>query len=120
MRCALIALFSAADDKEPLPAPTVLMSPVALPIVVDGRLVNFVFVTMRLGLLPTGDIPRLRAKEPYYRDALVRAAYRTPFVRDDNYAAIDEEKMKAALLRGAAASAALRSLGWDHRGAPTI
>lgn len=92
----------AADKKEEPPSPTVLMSPVALPIIVDGRLVNYVFVTMRLGLLPTGDIPRLRAKEPYYRDALVRAAYRTPFVRDDNYAAIDEGKMKAALLRGAA------------------
>ncbi len=32
----------------------------------------------------------------------MRAAYRTPFVRDDNYAAIDEAKMTAALLRGAA------------------
>jgi len=113
MRCALIALLFAAvslgagpagaADKEPLPAPTVLMSPVALPIVVDGRLVNYVFVTLRLGLLPTGDIPRLRAKEPYFRDALVRSAHRTPFVRNDNYAAIDDAKMKAALMQDCAA-----------------
>lgn len=113
MRRALILLLmavsfagsgaTAATDKEAPPAPTVLMSPVALPIVVDGRLVNYVFVTLRLGLLPTGDIPRLRAKEPYFRDALVRAAHRTPFVRNDNYAAIDDVRMKATLMREAAA-----------------
>ncbi len=113
MRRAPIALFLAAlsimpglaiaGEKPPAPVnPTVLMSPVALPVVVDGRLVNYIFVTMRIGLSATADPPAMRAKEPYFRDALVRAGHRTPFVRQDNYAILDDNLMKAALLREAA------------------
>lgn len=113
MRRALIALLlaaafvqaapaRAADKKDDPPSPTVLMLPVALPVIVDGRLVNYVFVSLRLGLAPGGDIPRLRAKEPYFRDALLHFAYRNSLVRDDNYAALDEDRLKAATLRSAA------------------
>lgn len=87
------------------PNPTVLMSPVALPIVVDGRLVNYIFVTIRLGLSTTADPPKMRLKEPYFRDALVRLGHRTPFVRPDTYTALDEPKLKAALIREANAIA---------------
>ena len=92
-----------AADGKPAPNPTVLMSPVALPIVVDGRLVNYIFVTLRLGLSPNADPPTMRAKEPYFRDALVRAAHRQPFVRDDNYTQLDDNRLKATLLREASA-----------------
>ena len=81
------------------------MSPVGLPVVVDGRLVNYVFVTLRLGLSGSADAPKMRAMEPYFRDALVRAAHRTPFVRDDNYAALDDVRLKAVLIREANAVA---------------
>ena len=84
---------------------TVLMSPLALPVVVDGRLVNYVFVTLRLCLSAEADPPQLRAMEPYFRDALVRAGYRNPFVRSDNYAALNDGELKAAVLRSAAALA---------------
>jgi hypothetical protein len=84
---------------------TVLMSPVALPIVVDGRLVNYVFVTLRLRLSPNADAVKLRAMEPYFRDALVRAGHRTPFVRSDTYTALDDNRLKAAVLSQAAALA---------------
>lgn len=89
----------AASEGKPAPNPTVLMSPLALPIVVDGKLVNYVFVSMRLGLSKSADPDAMRDKVPYFRDALVRAAHRTPFVRPDNYAAIDEPRMKVALMR---------------------
>jgi hypothetical protein len=89
-------------DKKAAPNPTVLMSPVAMPVVVDGRLVNYVFVTIRLGLSARADSVRLRAMEPYFRDALVRAGHRTPFVRPDNYTLLDDDRLKAALLREAA------------------
>ncbi len=69
---------------------------------VDGRLVNYVFVTLRLGLSAQADASKLRAMEPYFRDALVRAGHRSPFVRPDNYAALDDDKLKATLLRDAA------------------
>lgn len=113
MRAAVLALSAALlavspalaahgeKDKKAAPNPTVLMSPVAMPIVVDGRLVNYVFVTIRLGLSAKADSVKLRAMEPYFRDALVRAGHRTPFVRDDNYTVLDDDKLKAALLREA-------------------
>lgn len=71
------------------------ISPVAAPIVVNGRLINYVFVTIRLDLAPSGDPIRLRDKEPYFRDALVRAAHRRPFVKPGDYTHVDE----AALIR---------------------
>ncbi len=77
------------------------MAEVGLPVVIDGRLVNYVFVQVRLMLVPGVDRARLQAKEPYLRDALVRAAHRTPFTvaRDPNR--LDE----AALRRMVAAEA---------------
>ena len=81
--------------------PTVLMTPVAMPVVVNGRLVNYVFVTIRLSLSPKADSVKLRAMEPYFRDALVRAGHRTPFTRADNYTLLDDARLKAALLREA-------------------
>ena len=94
-----------AEEKKAAPSPTVLMSPAAMPIVVDGRLVNYVFVTIRLSLSPNADSVKMRAMEPYFRDALVRAGHRTPFVRPDNYTILDDDKLKATLLREANAIA---------------
>jgi hypothetical protein len=104
---ASLALAGPALAGEGTPAPsqtssTVLMSPVALPVVVDGRLVNYVFVTLRLSLSSRADAPTLRAMEPYFRDDLVRAGHRMPFVRPDNYAALDDDRLKATVLRDAA------------------
>jgi hypothetical protein len=112
MRFRVLALALAAALASPAlaaapppPTPTVLMDPVAMPIVVDGKLVNYVFVTIRLRLSPNADPIKLRAMEPYFRDALVRAGHRTPFVRPDNYTTLDDVRLKAALLREAAAIA---------------
>jgi hypothetical protein len=81
---------------------TLLMSTVALPIVVDGKLVNFIYVTLRLGLSAQADAPKLRDKEPYFRDDLVRAGFRNPFVVPGNYAVLDDNRLKATILRDAA------------------
>jgi hypothetical protein len=109
---ALLATPALAGDKpvQPQTNPTVLMSPVALPIVVDGKLVNYVFVTARLGLSPQADSLKMRAMEPYFRDAIVRAGHRTPFVRDDNYAALDDNRLKATLIRESNAIAGAGSI----------
>ena len=100
-----LAPLAARAETRPAPNPTVLMDPVAMPVVVDGKLVNYVFVTIRLGLSPDADAVKLRSMEPYFRDALVRVGHRTPFVRNDNYAKLDDARLKAALLREAAALA---------------
>jgi hypothetical protein len=96
----------AADDK---PAPdmdrAVTLSPVAIPIVVDGQVINYIFVTARVLLTPRADQFTLRDKEPFFRDALVRAAYRTPFLLKGDFNHVDEAKLKGALFRDAAAIA---------------
>jgi len=81
------------------------LSPVALPVIVGGRLKNYVFVTVRLKLTPKADVQKLRGKEPYFRDALVRAGHRTPFVIDSDWTRLDETRLRASLARDAAAIA---------------
>jgi hypothetical protein len=79
------------------------LRPVGLPIVVDGRLVNYVFVNIRLNLMSGADTSRWRAKEPYFRDSLVRLGNRTSFEASGNPNAIDAERLAAALEREAVA-----------------
>jgi hypothetical protein len=70
-------------------------------VVVNGRLVNYVFVYMRVNLVANADTPRWRDKEPYFRDALVRLGYRTPFTWPADYTRLDEARLKAALYQAA-------------------
>ena len=77
------------------------LNKVGLPIVWRGRLVNYVFVALRLRLPPGRDGQALRAREPYFRDALVRAGHRTPFVDPSDLSRVDERAVDAAMLREA-------------------
>lgn len=79
------------------------IQPVGLPIVVEGRLVNYVFVYVRLNLTSGANTSRWREKEPFFRDALVRAGHRTPFTRLDDYQKIDAARLTATLQREAVA-----------------
>jgi hypothetical protein len=81
------------------------LQPVGLPIVVRGQLVNYVFVYIRLNLSAGADAAFLRDKEPYFRDALVRMAHRTPFTVPGDYNLIDEARLTAGLMREASAIA---------------
>lgn len=116
MRRALLALAVAflpmtAGASEPAPkgksdiGQYVDLQPVALPIVVDGKLVNYIFVTIRLNLSSSANAQRLREKEPYFRDALVRASHRTPFTKSGDYQTVDMDRLNASLMRDTAAIA---------------
>ena len=95
----LVVPALAAEDKAKAPEGNYVdVSPIALPIVADGQLINFVFVQLRLNLTPRADMTRLREKEPYFRDALVRIAYRTPFTRPDSYTKIDEKALTSRMM----------------------
>ena len=105
---AALALIStqahAADSSAPPDIDrAVTLSPVAMPIVVDGQVINYIFVTARVLLTPKADQFALRDKEPFFRDALVRAAYRTPFLLKGDFNHVDEAKLKASLYRDATA-----------------
>jgi hypothetical protein len=77
------------------------LAPVGLPIVADGRLVNYVFVYVRINLTAQANAASWRAKEPYFRDALVRAGHRAPFGLKDDYQKLDEARLTTTLSRDA-------------------
>jgi hypothetical protein len=86
------------------------LQPVGLPIVVKGQLRNYVFVYIRLNLTAGADAAALRNKEPYFRDALVRIAHRTPFTDPADYNRIDEARLIAAMTREASAIAGANAI----------
>jgi hypothetical protein len=97
----VLASGAHAADKPKAVGQYVDLQPVAMPIVIDGQLVNYVFVYVRINLTSGADVVKLRDREPAFRDALVRDAHRTPFVVPGNWERIDEAKLVAALTRDA-------------------
>ena len=81
------------------------LQPVGLPIVSKGLLVNYVFVYVRINLTTGANAARLREKEPFFRDALVRAGHRTPFTLASDLSQVDVPRLTAALTREAIAIA---------------
>jgi hypothetical protein len=99
------AVHAAEEDKDkdkPAAAGTIPMESVALPVVVDGEVLNYVFVNVRLELTPKADGAFVRTKEQYFRDDLVRAGHRTPFTLAADYNKVDDAKIKAEVMRYAA------------------
>lgn len=102
LAAALLLAPAAARAAEPPKAQAVAhwidISTVALPIVWQGRVVNYVFTGVRVNLVPSADAIRLRTeKEPYLRDALVRAGHRTPFVIPWDFTHLDQRALVAAM-----------------------
>ena len=103
---ALVAAAPAvASDKAAPSAASLAISGVGLPVIAGGRVRNYVFVALRLHLGSASTIEAMRAKEAYFRDALVRAGHRTPFVIADDWTRLDEAALSASLMRSAAAIA---------------
>jgi len=96
----------AAADERPAPRGAVLNMPgVGLPVITDGRLRNYVFVSLRLHLGGSATPESMRHKEAFLRDALIRAGHRTPFVVTGDWNRIDAAALSASLMRSAAAIA---------------
>ena len=83
----------------PSPPQTIALEAVALPVIVDGRLINYVFCSIRLDLYPNADGAKVRAKEEYFRDDLVRMGHRNPFTRKDDYTKVDDAKVRTEIMR---------------------
>lgn len=77
------------------------LTPMALPIIADGMIKNYIFMRIRVNLAKNADAPKMRDKEPYLRDALLRSSYRSPLTRTDSYLKVDEKKLSATLIREA-------------------
>jgi hypothetical protein len=99
----LVAGAALAQNKEA--GQFVDLAPVAMPIVVDNHLINYVFVYIRINLTPEANLAAMRDKEPYFRDALVKLGHRTPFTRPDDYTQLDVARLRASLYQAAVAIA---------------
>jgi hypothetical protein len=93
---------AAASDRAPAAGGVLNISGVGLPIIVGGRIRNYVFVSVRLHLGGSTTPESMRPREAYLRDALVRAGHRTPFVVADDWNRIDANALSASLVRSAA------------------
>jgi hypothetical protein len=83
-------------------SPSLAISGVGLPVITDGRIRNYVFVALRLHLGGGATAEAMRPKEAFFRDALVRAGHRTPFVVPDDWTRLDERALSASLIRASA------------------
>lgn len=93
----------AADKGGGQSADSVLdMAGIGLPVIAGGRIRNYVFVMLRLHLGGGATDQAMRLKEPYLRDALVRAAHRTPFLNAADWNVLDGAALSASLMRSAA------------------
>ncbi len=95
-----LGVARAAEPASGKPAqPYVNLQTVGLPAVVGGRLVNYIFVAIRLTLATGIDASKIQAREPFLRDALVRAASRTPLNPPADGVHLDDARLKAEILR---------------------
>ncbi|HEY1072407.1 hypothetical protein [Brevundimonas sp.] len=98
---AMTGSAHASEKAAPPAAAFVNMTGVGLPVIVDGRVRNYVFIVLKLHLGPGHAVEAVRAKEVYLRDALVRAGHRTPFTLADSWTALDTAALSASVIRSA-------------------
>src|SRR5690606_6897383 len=77
----------------------------AVPVVRDGQLVNYLFVSLRIEISPSVDLWRTRERAHYLRDALVRASHSADLADPHDNNALNEAR--AVEVYRAAAIAAL-------------
>lgn len=87
----------AAEDKGKAEAEQHIdLAGVPFPIIVAGRLTNYVFVVLRLTPQPGADATKIRAREPYLRDYLLRLGHKQPFVILADPTRVDDRRLLAA------------------------
>jgi hypothetical protein len=78
--------------------PTYKLGSMTIPIIANGRIVNYVFVALTLRLTSGTEVESFKTQEPLLRDAIMRAAYRTPFVKQDTWQEVDGPRLQAFVL----------------------
>ncbi len=89
-----------AGDEKPAAA-VVNLQGVGLPVIAGGRVRNYVFVSLRLHLSGSATMEAVRAKDAHFRDALVKAAHRTPFTLADDWSQLDAAALSRSLMASA-------------------
>lgn len=76
----------------------------AVPVVRDGQLVNYLFISLRIEISNSVDLWRTREKAHFLRDALVRASHSADLSDPEDTNAVNEERA-IEVYRAAAAQA---------------
>jgi len=87
----------------------------AVPVVRNGELVNYLFVSIRIEVAPGVDLWRTRERAQFLRDALVRASHANDLSDPNDVNALNEARAIAVYRQ-----AAVASLGQQAVGAVTI
>lgn len=104
--CAVLATPAVAGEKkkekkegeEQALDPTYKLGSMTIPIIANGRIVNYVFVAMTLKLASGAEVEGFKDQEPALRDAIVRAAYKTPFTRADTWKEVDGPRLTSFVM----------------------
>lgn len=89
----------AAPEASAPEAASVTMTGLGLPVFVDGRVRNHIFVELKLHLKAGFAVEQARAKDTVMRDALIREGHRRSFGMADNWNRIDEPALAAAVMQ---------------------
>lgn len=89
----------AAPEAAAPEAASVTLTGVGLPVFVDGRVRNHIFVELKLHLKVGFAVEQARAKDTVMRDALIREGHRRSFGMADNWNRIDERALAAAVMQ---------------------
>lgn len=100
---AALATPAAASEKSSQAGAVLNISGVGLPVIANGRIQNYIFVSLRLHLGGSATPESVRPKEAYLRDALVRAGHRTPFTVANDWTRLDAAALSDSLMRSATA-----------------
>ncbi|HYD85930.1 MAG TPA: hypothetical protein VEA80_00505 [Vitreimonas sp.] len=98
---------AAAEEGEPAASSRSMDAPyLAVPVVRDGVLVNYLFVSVRVEIAQSVDLWRTRERAQFLRDALVRASH-----ANDLAAANDDNALNEPLAIRVYTAAAAQALG---------
>ena len=99
---ATTALAAPDTDEAPEVGTDIDVAGVVLPVLIDGRARNYIFVAIKLRLALGKPAEPVRIKEAYYRDALVRAAHRVSLAVPQDWNRLSEAGIKGAVMAIAA------------------
>lgn len=78
--------------------PTIQMPALVTPVVVNGELQHYVFLSITLELTSDEYKTKMLEKIPYLQDAFLREVHRASVAKDNDPAVLDEEGVKGRLL----------------------
>ncbi|WP_443747469.1 hypothetical protein [Asticcacaulis solisilvae] len=88
----------AEEKKADAADPSVKLASVGIPVFHGMTVTNYLFLSIKINLTPKADETKLRDMEPYFRDALVRAAHKTSFAQPDHDDRLDIPRFQSVMV----------------------